>query len=58
MENKYDFVAQKARETFEAIKELRKNMPQKYKWQRQELELDIKELENKWWEEVKGTMQY
>ena len=47
-----DFVAQKARETFNKIKELRKSSPQKYAWQREELKKQIKLLEDEWWEQV------
>jgi hypothetical protein len=48
-----EIVAQKARETFEAIRELRKEMPQDRKWQRDKLEVKIKQLQDEWWEDVK-----
>lgn len=53
---KSDIVAKKARETFEEIKKLRKTMPQKFGWQKEELEKNIKELQDKWWQDVKHLM--
>ncbi len=54
VENNSDVVARKARETFEKIRELRKKMPQERKWKRDLLESEIKKLQDKWWEDVKG----
>ena len=56
-EEKSAIVAQKARETFEAIRELRKSMPQNFLWQRMKLNEKIKELQDKWWEEVRPLMR-
>jgi len=50
-------VAERARETFLEIKRLRKTMPQYTKVQRDEFEIKKKELEDKWWDEVKGYMR-
>jgi len=50
-------VAQKARETFEKIREVRKTMQNKFKWQRDELEAKVKELQDEWWMEVKPLMK-
>ena len=52
-----EIVGKKATETFKAIRELKKTMPQDRRWQKDELERKEKELKDKWWEEVKPLMQ-
>ena len=54
VENRADIVAKKARETFEAIRKLRKTMSQDRKWQKDLLDSEIKKLQDQWWEDVKG----
>jgi hypothetical protein len=55
-EKSAQIVAQKARETFYRIRDLRKTEPQFTRAQKDELERKIKEEQTKWWEEVKGFM--
>ena len=50
-------VAQKGRETYLAIRELRKTLPQYTRGQKDELTRREKELQDKWWEEVKPYMR-
>jgi hypothetical protein len=50
-------VAEKAKETFLEIKDLRKTMPQSTRAQKDELEEMIKEAKSRWWDEVKIYMQ-
>jgi uncharacterized protein HemX len=52
-----DIVAEKARETFNRIKMLRKTMPQFTRSQKDELKAKIKEAQDQWWEEVKQYMR-
>ena len=52
-----EIVAQKARETFLAIRQLRKTMPQFTRAQKDELETKIKQLQNQWWLDVKDYMR-
>ena len=49
----HDIVAKKARAMYLAIKQLRKDSPTKYKWQRDELEAKVKQLEEQWWDDVR-----
>lgn len=56
MEDKVKIVADAARDTFSAIKELRKSMPQRTRAQRDELERRIKELQDRWWQDVSPLM--
>ena len=53
----HDTIAKKARATYLAIRQLKKNSPTKYKWQRDELESKIKQLEEQWWDDVKGYFE-
>jgi hypothetical protein len=55
-QEKSDIVAQKARETFNEIKLLRKTMPKFTRAQKDKLEAEIKKLHDKWWEDVKQYM--
>ena len=52
-DEKVGIVADRARETFMAIRNLRKTMPQRTKAERDALESKIKELQDSWWTEVK-----
>lgn len=52
-----DIVAEKARETFQKIKALRKTMPQFTRLEKDELESKIKELQDQWWEDAKSYMR-
>ncbi len=56
-ELKYQIVAQKAKETFLHIRELRKTHPMRTKAERDNLKNKIKELQDKWWKEVNPYMQ-
>lgn len=49
-------IADKARETFLAIKKLRKETPQFTRVQRDSLELGVKKLQEAWWDEVGPLM--
>ena len=54
----HDTIAKKARATYLAIRQLRKDSPTKYKWQRDELEAKVKQLEEQWWDDVKGYFEW
>ncbi len=54
--NNSDLVAQKARESFDVIKNLRKTMPKFTRADKDELERRIKEVKDQWWEDVKPYM--
>ena len=54
MASRSDIVALKAKITFEKIKEVRKTMPNKFKWQRDLIDAKVKDLQDEWWEDVKG----
>lgn len=49
-------IADKARYTFHAIRYLRKMMPQFTRQQKNDLDHAIKDLQDKWWEEIKPFM--
>jgi hypothetical protein len=51
-EEKSKIVAEKARSTFDAIKQLRKTAPQFTRQQKDDLAAEIKKLQDQWWEEV------
>jgi len=51
-----EVVAQKARETFLAIRKLRKMMPRFTRAQKDELQAKTKELQDQWWDGVKDLM--
>jgi len=55
-EEKARIVAEKARETFLKIRELRKTESQFTRSQKDQLEAKIKKLQAGWWEEVKQYM--
>jgi hypothetical protein len=57
MKEEYGIVADKARETFLKIRELRKTLPKYTSAQRKELEDKIKASQDEWWEEVKEYMR-
>ena len=50
------FVAEKAQETFLAIRKLRKEMPRFTRAQKDELKYKEKELKDQWWDDVKPYM--
>lgn len=52
-----EFVAQKAREVFLEIRQLRKTEPQFTRAQKNELERKIKQLKDQWWEGVEPFMR-
>ena len=54
MASRSDIVALKAKITFEKIKEVRKTMPNKFKLQRDLIDAKVKDLQDEWWEDVKG----
>ena len=49
-------VAARARATFLAIKALRKANPQRTSAQRQDLERDIQQAKDAWWDDVRALM--
>ena len=53
MQEKRDLVAERARATFNAIRELRKGAPQFTRQQREDLAEGIKKLQDCWWEDVR-----
>jgi len=53
VQEKRDLVAERARATFNAIRELRKTAPQFTRQQREDLAEGIKKLQDCWWEDVR-----
>jgi hypothetical protein len=55
-EEKSKIVAEKARSTFDTIKQLRKTAPQFTRKEKDDLAEGIKKLQDQWWEDVRSYM--